>query len=322
MNMVRFLIRRIITGILVLWLVATGTFFLFFAAIPVQSVARNLAGRAASPAVINQVITYYGLNKPLIVQYGHFLDKLVRGNLGQSFLTQEAVTTIIKQDLPPTISVVIGGVLLWLIVGLAVGILSATRARSLFDRFATVGVLAGVSAPTFVVGELLIIFVFVQLNDAGISFIQTGYAPITSGVVPWLGSMILPWVTLAIVQAAVYTRLSRGSLLDTLGEDYIRTARSKGLTERRVLYRHAVRSAMTPVVSQLGIDVGALLGGVLVVEQVFSLHGLGYQIVNAIPSGDQPVVIGLVLLAAAFVVAANIIVDMSYALLDPRVRIS
>ncbi|HWF79579.1 MAG TPA: ABC transporter permease [Streptosporangiaceae bacterium] len=320
--MVRFLIRRIITGILVLWLVATGTFFLFFAAIPVQSVARNLAGRAASPAVINQVITYYGLNKPLIVQYGHFLDKLVRGNLGQSFLTQEAVTTIIKQDLPPTISVVIGGVLLWLIVGLAVGILSATRARSLFDRFATVGVLAGVSAPTFVVGELLIIFVFVQLNDAGISFIQTGYAPITSGVVPWLGSMILPWVTLAIVQAAVYTRLSRGSLLDTLGEDYIRTARSKGLTERRVLYRHAVRSAMTPVVSQLGIDVGALLGGVLVVEQVFSLHGLGYQIVNAIPSGDQPVVIGLVLLAAAFVVAANIIVDMSYALLDPRVRIS
>lgn len=322
MNMVRFLIRRIITGILVLWLVATGTFFLFFAAIPVQSVARNLAGRAASPAVINQVITYYGLNRPLIAQYGKFLDKLVHGNLGQSFLTQEAVTTIIKQDLPPTISVVIGGVLLWLIVGLAVGILSATRARSLFDRFATVGVLAGVSAPTFVVGELLIIFVFVQLNDHGISFVQTGYAPLTSGVVPWFGSMILPWVTLATAQAAVYTRLSRGSLLDTLGEDYIRTARSKGLTERRVLYRHAVRSAMTPVVSQLGIDVGALLGGVLVVEQVFSLHGLGYQIVNAIPSGDQPVVIGLVLLAAAFVVAANILVDMSYALLDPRVRIS
>lgn len=322
MNIVRFLIRRIITGILVLWLVATGTFFLFFAAIPVQSVARNLAGRAASPAVINQVIAYYGLNKPLIVQYGHFLNKLVHGNFGQSFLTQQSVTTIIKQDLPPTISVVIGGVALWLIAGLAVGILSATRARSLFDRFATLGVLAGVSAPTFVVGELLIIFVFVQLNDNGISFIQTGYNPITAGFVPWLGTMILPWITLAIVQAAVYTRLSRGSLLDTLGEDYIRTARSKGLSERRVLYRHAVRSAMTPVVSQLGIDVGALLGGVLVVEQVFSLHGLGYQIVQAIPSGDQPVVIGLVLLASAFVVAANIIVDLSYAFLDPRVRIT
>jgi peptide/nickel transport system permease protein len=322
MNMVRFLVRRIITGILVLWLVATGTFFLFFAAIPVQTVARNLAGRAATPAVINQVISYYGLNKPVIVQYGHFLNKLVHGNLGQSFLTQQSVATIIKQDLPPTISLVIGAMLLWLIVGLAVGILSATRARSLFDRFATLGVLTGVSAPTFVVGELLIIFVFVQLQDHGIGFIQTGYNPISQGIVPWLGTMILPWITLAIVQAAVYTRLSRGSLLDTLGEDYIRTARSKGLTERRVLYRHAVRSAMTPVVSQLGIDIGALLGGVLVTEQVFSLHGLGYQIVASIPSGDQPVVIGLVLIAAAFVVAANILVDMSYALLDPRVRIT
>ncbi len=322
MSIARFLIRRIITGILVLWLVATGTFFLFFAAIPIQTVARNLAGRAASPQVLAQVTRYYGLNRPLIVRYWSFLVQLVHGNLGKSFYTQEPVTTIIKQDLPPTVSVVIGGVLLWLIAGLAVGILSATRARSLFDRLATVGVLAGVSAPTFVVGELLIIFVFVQLNDHGITFVTTGYNPITAGLVPWIGAMILPWITLAIVQAAVYTRLSRGSLLDTLGEDYIRTARSKGISERRVLYRHAVRAAMTPVVSQLGIDVGALLGGVLVVEQVFGLHGLGYQIVQAIPQGDQPVVIGLVLLAAAFVVTANIIVDLAYSLLDPRVRIS
>ncbi len=322
MNMVRFLVRRIITGFLVLWLVATGTFFLFFTAVPVGVVARNLAGKAATPGVLQQVIKYYGLDRPILAQYLTFLHKTIEGNFGQSFLTQQTVTTIIKQDLPITASVVVGGVLLWLIAGLAVGILSATRARSLFDRIATVGVLAGVSAPTFVVGELLLIGVFVQLNQHGISFIQTGYAPLTQGIGPWLGTMILPWITLAIVQAAVYTRLSRGSLLDTLGEDYIRTARSKGLTERRVLYRHAVRSAMTPVVSQLGIDVGALLGGVLVVEQVFGLHGLGYQIVAAIPAGDQPVVIGLVILAAAFVVAANIIVDASYALLDPRVRIS
>jgi peptide/nickel transport system permease protein len=322
MNMVRFLIRRILTGIVVLWLVATGTFFLFFTAIPVQAVARNLAGRAAGPAVLAQVIRDYGLNRPIMAQYLTFLHKTATINFGVSFITQERVLTIIHQDLPITASVVIGGVLLWLIAGLAVGILSATRARSLFDRVATVGVLAGVSAPTFVVGELLVIFVFVQLNKHGISFIQTGYAPISQGVGPWLGTMILPWITLAIVQAAVYTRLSRGSLLDTLGEDYIRTARSKGLTERRVLYRHAIRSAMTPVVSQLGIDVGALLGGVLVVEQVFGLHGLGYQIVSSIPAGDQPVVIGLVILAAAFVVVANIIVDASYALLDPRVRIS
>ncbi|HVB42761.1 MAG TPA: ABC transporter permease [Streptosporangiaceae bacterium] len=322
MNMVRFLIRRVITGIVVLWVVATGTFFLFFTAIPESAVARNLAGRSASPSVLAETTRYYGLDRPIPVQYWHFLVNLVHGNLGQSFYTQEPVTTIIKQDLPPTVSLVIGAVLLWLIVGLAVGILSATRARSLFDRLATLGVLAGISAPTFVVGELLIITVFVQLNKHGINFIQTGFSPLSQGFVSWLGTLILPWVTLAVVQAAVYTRLSRGSLLDTLGEDYIRTARSKGLSERRVLYRHAVRAAMTPVVSQLGIDIGGLLGGVLVVEQVFSLHGLGYQVVTAISQGDQPVVIGFVIIAAFFVVVANLLVDMSYAALDPRVRIS
>src|SRR5215470_14454922 len=153
--MLRFLIRRVLTGILVLWVVATGTFFLFFEAVPKESVARNLAGRAATPQVIAEVSRYYGLDKPTLVQYWHFLSGLLHGDLGKSFFLQEPVTTVIKQDLPPTISVVIGGVLLWLVAGLSVGILSATRARSFFDRFATVGVLAGISAPTFVVGELL-----------------------------------------------------------------------------------------------------------------------------------------------------------------------
>jgi len=320
--MARFLIRRIVAGILVLWIVATLTFFLFFVAVPEGVVARNLAGRAATPAVIAQVDQNLGLNLPKPVQYWHYLSHLLRGNLGYSYYSQEPVTTILKQALPATVSVVVGGVLLWLVVGLGAGILSATRPRSLFDRAATVGVLAGVSAPTFVVGELLIIAVFVQLNDHGITFIQTGYTPISQSFAGWLGCMILPWITLAIVQAAVYTRLSRGSLLDTLGEDYIRTARSKGITERRVLYRHAVRSAMTPVVSQLGIDLGALLGGVIVVEQVFGLQGLGWATVQAITQGDGQLVLGFVILAALFVVVANLIVDISYAMLDPRVRIT
>ncbi len=322
MGIARFLIRRILAGILVLWAVATLTFFLFFVAVPEGVVARNLAGRAATPQIIAQVERNLGLNLPKPVQYWHYLYDLLRGNLGYSYYSQEPVTTIIKQALPATISVVIGGTLLWLVAGLGTGILSATRARSLFDRIATVGVLAGVSAPVFVVGELLIVAVYVQLNNHGISFIQTGYTPITESFSGWLGSMILPWITLAIVQAAVYTRLSRGSLLDTLGEDYIRTARSKGISERRVLYRHAVRSAMTPVVSQLGIDVGALLGGVIVVEQVFGLQGLGQQTVTAITQGDGQLVIGFVILAALFVVVANLIVDLSYALLDPRVRVN
>ena len=322
MGMARFLIRRILAGILVLWVVATLTFFLFFVAVPEGVVAHNLAGRAATPAVIAQVERNLGLNLPTSVQYWHYLDHLLHGSLGYSYYTQQPVTTIIKQALPATLSVVIGGVLLWLIAGLGTGILSATRARSLFDRAATVGVLAGVSAPTFVVGELLIVAVYVQLSNHGVSFFTLGYTPITQSFSGWLGCMILPWITLAIVQAAVYTRLSRGALLDTLGEDYIRTARSKGITERRVLYRHAVRSAMTPVVSQLGIDVGALLGGVIVVEQVFGLQGLGQQTVTAISQGDGQLVIGFVILAALFVVVANLIVDISYALLDPRVRIN
>src|SRR3984885_2764878 len=209
MHLIRFVIRRILTGLIVLWAVSTVTFILFFAR-PVEIVGRQLAGRAASPAVINETIRQLGLNQSLLTQYWHFIDNLLHGNLGYSFYSGESVNSIIKQDLPPTASIVFGGVILWLVIGLSVGILSATRARSLFDPVSTVGVLVGISMPVFVLGDL-----------------------------------ILPWIPLAVVQAAIYTRLSRGSLLDTLGEDYIRTARAKGLSERRVIYRHGVRAAMT-----------------------------------------------------------------------------
>ncbi len=317
----RFLIRRIIGGILVLFVVDSATFFLFFSR-PVEIVARQLAGRAATPAVIAEVIRNLGLNDPIRTQYLRFLNNLIHFNLGTSFFSQQSVNTLVAQDLPITASVVFGAVILWLVVGLGVGILSATRARSLFDRVATVGVLAGLSMPVFVLGELLILFVFLGLSKHGITWIQPGYVGLSEGIGPWIGHMIMPWITLATVQAAIYTRLSRGSLLDTMGEDYIRTARAKGLSERRVVYKHGVRAALTPVVSQLGVDVGALLGGVVVVEQVFGLNGLGSATIGAIDNGDLPVIIAFVLLAAAFVVIANIIVDAAYALLDPRVRIS
>jgi len=320
MGMVRFLIRRILTGIVVLWIVSTGTFLLFFTR-PVEVVARELAGRGATPQVIAEIIRNLGLNQPLRVQYWQFLDRTAHLNLGTSYLTGVPVKTSLAQDLPITASVVVGGTVLWLIVGLGVGVLSATRARSLFDRVATVGVLAGLSMPAFVLGELLILGVFLPLNEHGVSWISTGYAGLSTGVIPWMGHMILPWITLATIQAAVYTRLSRGSLLDTMGEDFIRTARSKGLSERRVILRHGLRAALTPVVSQLGVDIGALLGGVIVVEQVFGLPGLGFESLQAINTGNLPVIIGFVLVASAFVVIANIVVDMGYALLDPRVRI-
>jgi peptide/nickel transport system permease protein len=321
MTLIGFLIRRILSGIVVVWLVTTGAFFLFFAR-PVDTVARQLAGRAATPQVIATVIRNLGLNQPIMVQYWHFLDNLLHGNLGYSYFTGESVNTMLKQDLPPTISLVIGGTVLWLVVGLSVGIISAVRARSVFDRTSNVLVLVGLSMPVFVIGELLILFVFVPLNKHGFTWIQTGYAGITQGFGVWTGHMILPWITLAAVQAAVYTRLTRGQLLDTLGEDYIRTARAKGLSERRVVFRHGVRAALTPVVSQLGVDIGQLLGGVVVVEVVFGLGGIGQTSVEAIFTDNLPVIIGFVIIAAIFVVVANIIVDLVYALLDPRVRIA
>ena len=320
MAIVGYLLRRILTGIVVVWLVATGTFFLFFTR-PVDTVARELAGKAATAQVLNEVTARLGLNEPIMTQYWHFLDNLVHGNLGYSYVTQESVDTMLKQDLPATVSLVVGGVILWLIVGISVGILSATRARSLFDRISTVAVLIGLSMPVFVIGELLIWLVYQPLYSGGFHWIATGYSGITSGVVSFFGHMLLPWISLAAVQAAIYTRLSRGQLLETLGEDYVRTARAKGLTERRVVFRHAVRSALTPVVSQLGIDVGQLLGGVVVVETVFALGGIGQVSVQAVEEDNLPVIIGFVIIAAVFVVVANIIVDLVYSALDPRVRI-
>ncbi len=321
MAILGFLVRRILTGIVVIWLVATGAFFLFFAR-PVDTVARQLAGHAATPQVIALVIHNLGLDQPIMVQYWHFIDGLLHGNLGYSYFNSEQVTTLLKQDLPPTISLVVGGMVLWLVVGLSVGIISATRPRSFFDRSSNVAVLIGLSMPVFVIGELLILFVFLPLNKHGFTWIATGYAGISQGIGPWTGHMILPWITLAAVQAAVYTRLTRGQLLDTMGEDYIRTARAKGLSERRVTFKHGVRAALTPVVSQLGVDVGQLLGGVVVVEAVFGLGGVGEVSVQAIDTDDLPVIIGFVIVAAVFVVVANIVVDLVYALLDPRVRIA
>jgi len=321
MAIVGYLIRRLLTGFIVVWLVATVSFFLFFAR-PVTTVARQLAGRAATPQVISEVISNLGLNQPLLTQYWHFIDNLLHGDLGFSYFTGESVDMMLKQDLPPTISLVIGATILWLVFGLGIGILSATRARSLFDRVASVGVLVGLSMPVFVTGELLILVVFQPLYSHGFHWINTGYAGISQGIGPFVGHMLLPWITLATVQAAVYTRLSRGQLLETLGEDYIRTARAKGLSERRVVFRHAVRAALTPVVSQLGVDIGQLLGGVVVVEAVFGLGGIGQTSVQAVGNDNLPVIIGFVIVAALSVVIANIVVDLVYAALDPRVRIT
>jgi peptide/nickel transport system permease protein len=316
-----FLGRRVAAGVVVLWAVSLATFLLFFTR-PAVLVARSMAGKEPTAAELRQITRQLGLNQPIATQYWHYTDRLLHGNLGYSYVTGEPVTTILAQDLPRTASLVAGGVVLWLLVGIPIGILSATRARSVFDRTATVGVLAGLSLPTFVLGQLLLFAVFLQLNKHGFTWVQDGYAGPSQGLSAWAGHMILPWITLATVSAAVYSRLTRGSLLEALSQDYITTARAKGLSERRVTLRHGLRSALTPVVSQLGIDVGVLLGGVVVVENVFGIGGIGQDSVQAIDQGNLPVIIGFVLVAALFVVVANIVVDVCYTLLDTRVRLA
>jgi peptide/nickel transport system permease protein len=319
--MFRFLVRRILFGVLVLWLISVAVFVLFFVA--PHDPARTIAGRQATAQTVALVRHRLGLDQPLLEQYWQFLVRLAHGDLGYSYYNSEPVRSLIFARLPVTLSLTVGGAILWLILGVGIGVMAARRPRSMFDRAATVFVLGGLSMPTFLVGLLLLYVLFFRLHLAGVNaFPGGGYVPLTQSPAQWAQHLILPWLTLALVSAATYSRLTRGSLLEVLGEDYVRTARSKGLSERRVVYRHALRSALTPVITQLGIDVGALLGGAIVTEDVFGLPGLGQEAVQSVTTQDLPVIVGIVLLASFFVVVANIIVDLLYAVLDPRVRIS
>lgn len=314
--MLRFLIRRILFGVLVLWIVTTGVFILFFATS--KDPAARFAGKSATPATLALVRHRLGLDDPLPVQYWHFVTRLFHGDLGYSFATQSPVTGMIKQALPASLSLILGAAVLWLLAGIIAGTISATRARTLLDRGITVAVLIGISMPAFIVGLTLSYAVAAKLQI----FPQTQYIPIQDNPVQWFQHLVLPWITLALLQSAVYTRLTRGSLLDVLGEDYIRTARAKGLPERKVIYRHGLRSALTPVITQAGVDIGVLIGGTLVTETVFGLQGIGQLTVQSLTVGDLPVIMGVVLVAAFFVVLGNLVVDVAYSFLDPRVRLS
>jgi peptide/nickel transport system permease protein len=318
--MAMFLIRRIGHGILVLWLISVAVFGLFFVA--PSNVAQTLAGRQATPETIALIKHRLGLDLPVWKQYLHFLGNALKGNLGYDYYHQVPVTKIIGQALPITVSLALGAAVLWLLLGVFNGVVSATHPRSLADRGLTLFALFFYSFPSFLLGLLLLYFLYFRLTLAGFNWFPAGgYSPIASGVGPWFQHLVLPWVALALLLAATYTRLTRGSMLDVLGEDYIRTARSKGIRESRVVVVHGLRSALTPVITQFGIDLGQLIGGVVVTETVFSLPGLGQTAVVAINQQDLPVIIGIVLFASAAVVVANILVDIGYAVLDPRVRL-
>jgi peptide/nickel transport system permease protein len=318
--MTRFLVRRTALGVFVLWLISIGVFALFFVA--PNNVAQTLAGRQATPQTVALVRARLGLDQPLWKQYGDFVWKALHGNLGYDYYHQVPVTTIISHAWPITLSLLIGAAIIWLALGIFNGVISAIRPRSVADRGLTAFALFFYSMPSFLLGLLLLYFLYFKLTLSGRPWFPPGnYANFSDGIGTWAQHMVLPWFTLALISAATYTRLTRGSMLDVLGEDYIRTARSKGISEGRVVVRHGLRSALTPVVTQFGIDIGQLVGGAVVTETVFSLPGLGKTSIDAINQQDLPVIIGIVLIASAGVIVANILVDVVYALLDPRVRL-
>ncbi len=319
--MLRFLIHRVLFGVVVLWVVATVVFAMYF--IAPHDVARTLAGRQASAETVTAIRHNLGLDRPVLSQYVSFLWKALHGNLGYSYTNSEPVSSLIGHGLAVTLSLVTGGAVLWLVLGVGLGVLASTRPRSFADRATTGLALFFYSMPTFLLGELLLLLLFFRLHLAGIDwFPGSGFVPFSEDPLQWARYLVLPWLTIALVTAATYIRLTRGSMLEVMGEDYIRTARSKGLTRRRVTYRHGLRAALTPVLTQLGIDVGTLLGGAVVTENVFGLPGLGQLVISSLVKQDLPTVIGIVLLAAAFVVVANIVVDVLYSVLDSRVRLS
>ncbi|MBY6061451.1 ABC transporter permease [Microbacterium esteraromaticum] len=317
--MIRYVLSRIGFGLLVLFLLSVFVFVLFY--VTPSDPARIIAGDKATEALMAQIRVNLGLDKPIWEQYLFFLGNLLQGDLGYSYRSNLPVADLVLARIPVTMSLVFGGVIVWLAIGIPIGLASAKRPGSVRDRLGQGFALVGISFPTFVLGMLaLYTLYFLPTKFGFILFPPSGYVPLTVDPLKWAWHLVLPWLTLALVTAAVYARLTRGQMLDVLGEDYVRTARAKGLTERRVIYVHAFRSAMPPLVTQLGIDIGLMLGGVIVIEQVFGLQGVGALAISSVSMQDRPVVIAIVLLGGVFVALSNLIVDLFYALLDSRVR--
>jgi peptide/nickel transport system permease protein len=320
--MTRYIIRRVLWGVLLL-IVVTAVLFVMFRVLPTADPAKLRAGRLQSPKIIAEIRHNYGLDKPLPAQFWLYLKNLfLHFDLGYSYYSNAPVKELILTRLPATLSLVFGGAIVWLAAGVGLGVLSAKRAGTRVDRASMGSALILVSAPEYWLG-LLALYLFA--SDIGQLRILPGagsYAGITADPVKWFTSMIMPWLVVAAGTAAIYARLIRGSLLETMGEDYIRTARAKGLSERQVVLHHGLRSAINPVVTIFGLDIGVLLGSAVLVETVFNIPGIGRLNYVAITHADFPIVEGTVLLAAIFIIVANILVDIAYAYLDPRVRYS
>lgn len=320
----RYVIRRLLWTVVVVLIVTLVTFVIFYI-LPPGDPAVRFAGKQPTPELIAEVRSQLGLDRSLPEQYALFLKRLVVGDqygwpgLGFSYDSRTPIKEEIVERAPRTFSLAIGAATLWLIMGISIGIVSALKRRTLADRLAMGFALFGVSAPVFWLG-LLALYVFWQ--QLGLESFGTGYVELSEDPAGWLSHLILPWFVVALLYAAFYARMTRGNLIDTMGEDYIRTARAKGLPERRVVMKHGLRASLTPIATMFGIDIALLIGGAVITETVFNIQGLGNWAVNAAASSDLPAVVGVTLVLALAVTLMSLLVDILYAYLDPRVRYS
>ena len=334
--MIAYIIRRLLAAAGTLFVVSVLTFGIFYmfprlAGATPETLASRYVGRSATAETVKATANALGFYDPVTVQYWHWAKGIFVGAdynlgtgvehcpapcLGYSFISRTPVWPDLLDRFPVTLSLAIGASVLWLVGGVSIGVISALRRGSFFDRFSMGVALAGVSLPIFFTGLIALeLFSYKWPIFPNVQFV-----PFTENPALWARNLVLPWVTLAFLYAALYARLTRAGMLETMGEDYIRTARAKGLPERTVIFKHGLRAALTPIITIFGMDLGLLLGGALLTEYTFSLHGLGLFTIEAVQNQDFPEIMGVVMLAAFFVVIANLVVDIVYAVADPRVR--
>ena len=334
--MTSFIIRRMFAAVLLLILVSMVIFAIFFLLPKLggqtnYGLATQYVGRNPTREAVLQMEDQLGLNKPVYLQYWNYLRAIVVGGyygtgpdrvycpppcFGYSFKNQQPVWPQMVSDIPVTLSLAIGAAVLWLIGGVTIGVISALKRGTIIDRLSMTIALFGVSLPIFFTGLIALeLFSYKWPIFPNVQFV-----PFTQNPYLWAKNLVLPWLVLAFLYAALYARLTRAGMLETMSEDYIRTARAKGLPERTVIFKHGLRSALTPIITIFGLDIGLLLGGAIITEYTFSLHGLGLFTIEAVQNQDFPEIMGVTMLATFFVIIANLIVDILYAVLDPRVR--
>ena len=323
--MLTFIVRRLLWAVLVMFVISAFVFVLFFKT-PGVDPARAIAGRNPSPQIMGEIRHQFGLDKPFPVQYGLMMKDLFISRDLVSYSNQGVkVVPEIFAAAPATLSLVFGAAVIWVVMSIILGIAAALLRGTIVDPLLMILALIGISMPVFWAGEVANLITQSRFHDTFLfSWVPPlGYTSFTQSPVGWFTGLIIPWITLSILYIGLYARVLRANIIETEGEDYVRTARAKGLTERRVLLRHTLRGSMITYVSLFGLDFGALVaGGVLLTEVVFAIHGIGLLFYQSLTNLDLPTIMAIVVYGAFFIVLVNVIVDIAYAWLDPRVRLT